>query len=291
MSAVERYLEQFARALGAVGIRGGLRRRILVEVEDHLRGDPSAISRFGDPSNVAAQFANELGTAASIRGACRVFAALCVAGVAYAAAFLSLAQAGSPDLLAVESPALGLLAAVMLVLAPQVAFVAGGLALVRARRRRGERACPAVEVSVLNRRTALGLLSGLLTMAALALFAAEFQAHLAGWWVTLALSAGGSCTLLLSAAAVPSLRTAQIRPTLAGESGDIFDDLGPLVPSGLRRRPWLFAAGVAVVAATATLIDGLVGADGYDGAIRAVFEAAACLTGFAVLGRYLGLRR
>ncbi len=291
MNAVGLYLERFARALGAVGIRGGLRRRILVEVEDHLRSDPSALSRFGDPSSVAGQFADELGSAASIRGARRAFAALCVAGVAYGAALLSLARAGSPDLLGGESPALGLLAAVMLVLAPQVAFVAGSLAFVRARRGRKELARPAPEVNLLNRRTAVGLSCGVLTMAALALFAAEFQGHLAGWWINLALSASGSCTLLLSVAGLPALRAARIRPTLTGPAGDIFDDLGPLVPSRLRHRPWLFAVSVAALAATATLIDGLLGADGYDGALRAISEAAACLTGFALLGRYLGLRR
>ncbi len=261
MNAVGRYLESLAPALDAVGIRGGLRWRILVEVEDHLRSDPSALSRFGDPSSVARQFADELGTAASIRGAHRAFAALGVAGVAYAAAFLSLAQAGNPDVFAGESPALGLVAGVALILAPQVAFVAGSLAFVRALRRRGQSVCPGSEVSVLNRRTALGLTCGLLTMAALALFAAEFQAHLAGWWITLALSASGACAFLLSAAALAALRTARIQPTLAGAAGDIFDDLGASVPSGLRDRPWLFAASVAALAATATLIDGFLGAD------------------------------
>jgi len=43
--------------------------------------------------------------------------------------------------------------------------------------------------------------------------------------------------------------------------------------------------GIVVLAA------GIVVSDGYDGALRAMAEVAACLAGFALLGRYLGLRR
>src|SRR5439155_24814931 len=46
---IERYLGALAAELGSVGIRGAQRRRILAEVEDHLResGDPA---RFGEPA-------------------------------------------------------------------------------------------------------------------------------------------------------------------------------------------------------------------------------------------------
>lgn len=291
MSTVERYVERLGHELEAVGIPGRLRRRILAEVEDHLGSDPAALERFGEAQDVACQFGDELGTASSLRGAVRAFGALAVAGLLYGAAFVSMGQAGSPDLLSGEFPALGVAAAVMLILAPQVAFVAGSLAFVRALRRRGARVCPAAEVDLLNRRTGVALMSGLATMAALALYATEFHAHLAGWWTTLALTGSGLAGIVLIAAAGHTLATARVRPTRAGPPGDLFDDLGTVTPARLRDRPWMFASVVAAVVAGATFLDGVVAADEFDGALRAVLEAAACLTGFAVLGRYLGLRR
>jgi hypothetical protein len=47
------------------------------------------------------------------------------------------------------------------------------------------------------------------------------------------------------------------------------------------------AAGVALV----ITLGGVAGSDGYDGALRGLLDALACLGGFALLGRYLGLRR
>jgi hypothetical protein len=43
---------------------------------------------------------------------------------------------------------------------------------------------------------------------------------------------------------------------------------------------------VAIVIAPA----GVLQSDPYDGALRGVADALACLTGFALLGRYLGLQ-
>jgi hypothetical protein len=47
-------------------------------------------------------------------------------------------------------------------------------------------------------------------------------------------------------------------------------------------------AGVLVLVVTGA---GIVTHDPYDGAIRGMLEAAACLTGYGLLGGYLGLRR
>ena len=51
-----------------------------------------------------------------------------------------------------------------------------------------------------------------------------------------------------------------------------------------------FALLVALTLAVATAAAGVAGNDPYDGALRGLFEAGGCLVGFAVLGRYLGLR-
>ncbi|HEY6029209.1 MAG TPA: hypothetical protein VIU44_01515, partial [Gaiellaceae bacterium] len=148
------YLAELSRELGAVGIRGGLRRRILAEADDHLRSGGDA-ERFGAPREIAERFAVELAPSVSRRGAYTAFAALAVAGGVYAAAFLSI---GTP------SGLLDLLPAAVAIVAPQVAFVCGSLALLRALRRPGDAA-------VVGRRAALAVVSGLAAVASVAYLA------------------------------------------------------------------------------------------------------------------------
>jgi hypothetical protein len=277
------YVDELARELTRRGIRGATRRRILSEVDDHLRSEPDAQERFGSPPAIANEFAAELGSHASRRAAFVAFAALAVAGAVYAAAFVSQAFANPPT--ETLSPALGAAALAAMVLAPQVAFVTGALALVRALRRRGS-AMPTAELTVLRRRTVVALGSGVVTMGALALYGYEFAPSLAGWWTTATYASATSAALLLVAAAVPAVRSARFKPELAGSAGDVFDDLG--LASG---DPWRLACWVALAAGAAVSLAGIVQGDPLDGLVRGTFEAAACLAGFAALGRYLGLRR
>jgi hypothetical protein len=276
------YIEELGRELTLHGIRGTRRSRILAEVIDHLGEDPGAEERFGAPSVVANEFAAQLGTQGSRRAAVGAFAALGVAGAAYVLMFVSLAFAGPPS--ETLSPALGALALATMIVAPQVAFVAGGLALVRALRRR-EPVLPTQELVVLKRRTRVALVFGLVTMGALAVYAYEFRASLAGWWETSAYVATAGASVLLVAAFVPTLRTARLRPQVAGASGDVFDDLG------FRLEPWRFACYVALAVGFAVWLAGIAQGDPIDGLIRGAFEGLACLAGFAVFGKYLGLRR
>src|SRR5438876_558597 len=116
-----------------------MRRRILAEADDHLHSDSSAHERFGSASEVANAFAAELAAQASRRAAVSAFAALGVAGAVYAATFVSLGFA-RPSTETLD-PVLGAVAFSVMIVAPQVSFVAGALALVRALRRR-ERVLP-----------------------------------------------------------------------------------------------------------------------------------------------------
>ena len=277
------YLDQLSRELTRRGIRGATRRRILGEVDDHLRFGPGAEARFGSPATIANEFAAELGSQASRRAALLAFAALAVAGAVYAAAFVSQAFAGSPT--ETLTPALGAVALAAMVVAPQVAFVAGALALVRAVRRRG-RAMPTAELTVLRRRTLVALASGVVTMGALVVYGREFAPSLAGWWTTATSVAATAAALGLLVASVPAARAARFKPELAGSAGDVFDDLG--VASG---DPWRLACWVAAAVGAAVWLAGIVQGDPLDGFVRGILEAAACLAGFAALGRYLGLRR
>ena len=119
---IEAYVRELSRELAAVGIRGRLRARILVESEDHLRSDPEGAERFGSPSMVANAFASELGARASRRAAIGAFVALGLAGAVYAVSFVggSFAHQPPPD----EWPLDAALALAVVIFAPQVAFVA-----------------------------------------------------------------------------------------------------------------------------------------------------------------------
>jgi hypothetical protein len=277
------YLDELSRELTHCGIRGATRARILDEVGDHLRSEPDAQERFGSPAAIANEFAAEIASHASRRAAFVAFAALAVAGAVYAAMFVSQAFANPPS--ETLAPALGALALAAMVVAPQLAFVAGALALVRALRRRG-RALPTAELTILRRRTLVALASGVVTMAALALYAFEFAHSLAGWWTTATYASAIAAGLLLVGASVPAARAARLKPEVAGAAGDVFDDLG--LASG---EPWRLAAAVALAVGAAVWLASIVQGDAIDGLVRGIFEAAACLAGFAALGRYLGLRR
>ncbi len=89
------YQDELSRELVEHGIRGRMRRRILLETEDHLRSDAGAEERFGSANEVANAFAAELGAQASRRAAVSAFAALGVAGAVYAASFGSLSFANT----------------------------------------------------------------------------------------------------------------------------------------------------------------------------------------------------
>jgi hypothetical protein len=262
------YVDELSRELARHGVRGAARRRILAEVDDHIRSEPESESRFGAPSDLANQFAAELGAHASRRAAVAAFAALAVAGAVYAGLFVSLAPQS------VQSSAL---TAAALVIAPQVAFVAGVLALARAIRVRN-RSLATAELTILHRRTAVALTFGAATMAALAVASASTTAYVST----------AAATTLLAAAALPLLASTRYKPQLSAPAGDVFDDLGI---ERLRTDPWRFARRVAVAVGAAVWLAGIVQGDPLDGLLRGVLEAAACLAGFAALGRYLGLRR
>ena len=279
---IEEYLDELSHELGKVGIRGRLRRRFLAESEDHLRGDAVALERFGSPAELANQFAAELGARSSRRAAVSAFVALGAAGIAYALSFVGAAFAGQP---APDTwPLLAQLMLPVVIVAPQVAFVAGSLGLVRTLRRR-ERVLPSAELAVINRRTSVALVSGTVTMAALAVLALELQDVSAAWWVAVTLVGTSIAAPLLVLAGIPVVRASRLRPQVAGEAGDLFDDIG----FG-RTGPWRFACLVAIGVGLAVFLAAAVQGDPFDGALNGVAEALACLGGFAVLGRYLSLR-
>ena len=284
---IEGYLRELDAELGAVGIRGSLRRRILAETADHLHESGDA-ARFGEPKLVAVQFADELATSGARRVAFTSFLALAPAGIAYAVLF-GLVRTW-PDIASAKLLPLAIGAALTMVLAPQVAFAAGLLTVAQAWRLRSESPAPAAEIAVLRRRAAVAVGSGAAAFAGIAVYAYEYSSGLPGWWATTAFVVSGAALLPIGGAAVALARNARVRPQAAGPAGDVFDDVAPLIdriPLSLRGRPWRFCLLVAAGVAAAALIAG--GPD--EGPRNAVAEFVAVCAAFLALGRFLGLRR
>jgi hypothetical protein len=283
---IERYLDELAAELGSVGISGAQRGRILAEAEDHLResGDPG---RFGEPAVIAARFADELATSGARRVAWGSVVALAPAGIGYAI-LLSLG-APWPDITAARSVPIGLVAAATMLLAPQVSFASGLLALAGAWRLRSQVAAPASAITLLRRRAGVALAAGATTLLAVMVTTYEFSAWISTWRIALTFAIAGASLAPITAGALALRRTGALRPQTPGDAGDVFDDLAPVLdrlPLELRGRPWLFcllfATGVAVLA--------VLGGGPDEGPRNAVAEFVAVCAGFAVLGRYLGLR-
>jgi hypothetical protein len=286
---IEVYLGELSAALGAVGIRGRLRRRILLETEDHLRSDPDGLVEFGEAELVAARFADELATARSRAAANTTFLALSAAGIGYAVALILANRA--TDIFAGRLLVVALPAAALVVLAPQLAFVSGTLALLRSFRWRSAVVVPACEIRVLRRQTATALSAGWVTIAALAAYALTKGGPNPSWWVPTVVATCGIVVLPLAWATVRFVTAAPLHPQARGESGDAFDDLAVVVGTvPLRRHPWAFCFAVAGLAAGATFAAGTLGGQPSEALTNAVSEALWVCGGFWLFGRSLGLR-
>jgi hypothetical protein len=268
------YLDELARELRAVGIRGPLARRILREARDHLAESRSP-DEFGAPAELAARFADDLAPAVARRGAFTSFATLAVAGIVFFAAFLLVAPS---TILAGRQTLLGTLALGAATVAGQVAFAAGSLALLRALRRPRD-------VRIVARRALVGVGSGVVTLAALAVVAYAYRAKTPAWWETYVYVAGGVSALAL-VASLPRVATGLVlRPTGVTTQGDLRDDL----PLGA--DTWRLARGVALAVGALVAFAGIIQGDPFDGLIRGALEGLACFGGFVLLGPFLGLRR
>lgn len=283
------YLDALESELKATGVPANRRARILAEFADHLHEDANA--QLGAPHDLARQFADELGTRAARNAAFRVFAVLAVAGIALAVMFLAVGRMRGVTIEGgTHVPTPSWAAPIMLVaaLAAQVALAAGCLALLRAWRLRRERTISASDATILARRSALGLLAGAVTLAALPTAAVAFPREAGSTWTAFSwiIAAVGIAALV---ATLPAVVTGiRLRPDVDGGPGDLIDDLGSWVPAGL--TPVRVAMLLALVIVVVATVAGVLTADPYDGALRGITDALACLAGFAVLGRYLGLR-
>ena len=283
------YLNDLESELNAAGISARRRQRIVAEFAEHLHEDPSA--QLGAPGELARQFADELGTSLARKAAFRAFAALAFAGVGLVTMFVAVGRVKGLTLYQhrhLATPAWTTPVLLIAALAAQIAFVAGMLALLRAWRLRHERVISRSDAVVLGRRSTVGLVCGAVTMATLPAIALAFP-HTAGHTWTISAWVVAAVAVIVMAGVAPTvLASTRLRPASSGEPADLTADLGPWLPSGMTptRCALLLTAAIVVVLS----LQGVVVDDPYDGIARGLLDAAACMTGFIVLGRYLGLR-
>jgi hypothetical protein len=267
-------IDELDRELRSVGMPARRRRRIRLELEDHLACHPDA--DLGDPRKLARQFADELGTAYARRAGFVIFLALAPFGLLFGA-LLAFAAVRT------ENPPLPLTLAV--VLGVQLAFVGGTLALLRAWRLRRKVAIPAAEARVLLRRGGLALVGAALTVVPLGLFASGYYPDFHWSARPLAWTTVGAGTAAVFVGGAALIRAFRLLPLGGGEPGDLAFDLG------IDADPWHIAFSIAAAVTFCIAAAGFVQADPLDGLVRAIGDGALCLAGFAVLGRPLGLRR
>jgi hypothetical protein len=300
---IDEYIRDLATQLAVLGVRGADARRLLTEARGHLEesavqsGEDEAVNAFGPARQLAELVAGDLATARTRTAAVAAFAVLGVAAAVYAALFLTIPFAGSPDLFGGSMPGLAALAFTGIVFFPQLAFVSGCLALIRVVRLRRRGALPVAELSVQRWRTGVALGAGFATFASLSVVALDLRHDLASWWVTSAIVGSASISLLLVVAAATSIRSTRPAALLEGRADDVFDDIADVLahvpglgwlrlPSEPRRLPFAVASAAAVGVA----LSGVVAMDPIDGLVRGLGEGLAVLGCYAVVGGRLGLR-
>jgi hypothetical protein len=303
---IERYLQQLALELAQEGVRGRAAKRVVAEARDHLleleaeHGERGAVAHLGKSATLARAVAVQLATTWTRRATYGAFLALALTGIAYLAVFAVVNLGGGwPDLFGGDIAALGVGAVIGATLFPQVAFVSGCLALLRAFRLRAGHALPAGELRVMRSRAAIALVAAALTWVCLALFAIEFRdaPPLEPWVPAAVLGLCVAAAIALACGAIALARSA--RPSAAAGprvGGDVFDDLGPIFElpllRGLRAHPWRFAAIFAGAVAFCAFAMGIASEGDPQGAVLQAFvEGLAVLASFALLGRPLALRR
>ena len=256
--------------LARVGIRGRLAQRIVRELEDHLRCDPGA--DLGGPREIAERFAEELRVPRTRRATYAGIGALALAAVALGASSKGVSVAGGwPDAFGVRG-AIVAVDGLLIVLAGQVAFVAGVLAIWRVLRRPSD----PDELRLVQRRLGFALAAGAVVTAGQALQSVALHPLLPAWWFALALPAAVVPALVLGAAAHG------LREAVA---------LTPRVEPRPRVFPWRLVIAIGVGAALLITVGSAYTEDSWaEGISRGVLEAVAFAVCFAVFGRRLGIR-
>jgi hypothetical protein len=110
------------------------------------------------------------------------------------------------------------------------------------------------------------------------------------WWPYVAII-GGPLLIIAMLAMIPSVMAmTRLRPSREGAAGDLTADIGPEISERFGATPERVALALSVTILLVMLAVGARSDDALEGLLRGVLDAGACMTGFLLLGRYLGLR-
>lgn len=277
---MSKFLDRLDQELANRRVRRSLRRRIALEYADHLACDPESEKQLGDPGELAGAFSAELAADDARRVARNSFIALALAALALVAGQLTIAPAGGyPGYNSGLSTALAIPTILTILIAPQIALVAGSLAALRALRTRASRRLPDAEVALIRRRSTIAIGAGLATCAALLLYAADHSQQMAGWWIALQAGLAATAALALIVVAVQARQSRHTVGAVPGPSGGIVDDVPPLAL--VAAHPHAACAATAISAGVVgTLLGGVAERSLVEGLERGTFEAivvGACL--------------
>lgn len=206
------YVDSLEVELAAAGIPARRRARIVAEFSDHLHENPEA--ELGAPRDLARQFADELGTRLARGTAYRAFAALAVAAIVLVVMFFNGGRTWGGWVgygyypVSYYFPWWWVPMMIVCFISAQVALASGGLALLRAWRLRRVPVMTAADAAILNRRAAVGLVSGAITMTVLPLTHFVVGVDLSTRWNTVAGTVGPALIVLLLAMLPDVLRAA-----------------------------------------------------------------------------------
>ncbi len=268
------WLGDLGAELDRAGIHGATRRRIELELADHLACDASSEARLGSPREVAERFAAELRTTRTRRAAWRSFFGLALTAALLMVHARALSPLGSWSAVAGTNATFVSLGGLLMVLCAQIAFVAGVLAIRR-------RPTGTAEAALVQRRAAIALLAGAGVVVGEVIQATALERYLPGWWYAAALGAAAVSLAALGACAL-WLRSAREVTPGGGAVPGLSRDL-PL-PLSSHAAAFVVLTGVAVVLVAGV---GSVFAESsvVEGATRGMLEAVA------FVGCYLLLRR
>jgi hypothetical protein len=281
------WLEELHSELGLAGIRGRMRRRIELELADHLATEPGSEARLGTPREVAQRFAAELRTGRTRRSTWGAFAALALAAFGLLATTRAYTAAGGWPAVHGANATIVPIAGILILGACQVAFVAGILGL--ARMLRIGRDAPAADLRLVQRRMGMAVAAAALTALAMLVHAVVLWGLMPWWWDAVALT-GSALPLAALAVAATAIGSAHELTPAGGPPAGLEADF-PHVLAPLVSRPYLLAV-VVGGAATLLALGGGAYAEGslMEGAVRAAFEGVVFVVCFAALARPLAIR-
>jgi hypothetical protein len=312
--AIEEYLELLD---GELRLGRAPRRRLLAEVEDHLRTSATELSAGAGPDEAERRAVERFGAAATVaRGFAKVVAAtsahrstswLVLAFSAYSAACLAFALTAPSEF--ADFPQ-GAPSAIVL----QVGAVAVAVSLVRSLRWRRMSDTPEDRIRFLANGAAIGAAALAVGLAGEAVIALTRPAGVLQWQelplvaVAYGVAVGATLAAGLSATA-SAVRTSTLatvpgaRMPERGSLPTLVDDIGALVPTARRpvaavfARPVMFVTAVTAAALAAVFVGQVEGRPfAHHASIvlpalaLAAFEALCVLLGYVILGRTLGIR-